>query len=72
MKDETDWKACPFCGGHVIVSRNLELTDISGIMCTRCKAMVKFNIPMKPHETFGSNEEKWKTKWNRRAHGSDR
>ena len=66
----SEWRTCPFCGGRVIIGRDIE-GAISGILCTKCKAYVRWDIRMKGRETFGENEEKWKEKWNRRTHGSD-
>lgn len=70
MKDETDWKACPFCGGRVVIGRDID-GAVAVIFCTKCKAYIKWNIRMKGKETFGENQEKWAEKWNRRTRGSD-
>ena len=41
----TEKKSCPFCGGKVIWVRDPEdCTEIRGIYCHGCKALVKWNI----------------------------
>lgn len=61
-------KSCPFCGGNVIWVRDPEdCTEIRGIYCTGCKALVKWNIQVKQTDTFGETEEQWIEKWNRRG-----
>lgn len=60
-------KPCPFCGEkRLAYSRGLD-TEIQGVLCLGCKARVKFPISMAPRETFGENEKKWISAWNRRA-----
>ena len=64
----TEKKSCPFCGGKVIWVRDPEdCTEIRGIYCHGCKALVKWNIQVKQTDTFGETEEQWIEKWNRRV-----
>ena len=60
-------KPCPFCGGHVQTLRMDPADGIYSIFCTGCKAVIRWNIEMEPHEKYGENEQKWAAKWNRRA-----
>lgn len=60
-------KPCPFCGGHVQYVRSDPAYGISGIFCLECKAMVRWDLIMEPHEKYGENEQKWLERWNRRA-----
>jgi len=65
MKKIPELKPCPFCGGRVILGRGIDC-EITGILCRSCHVMVKWDIQMRSHETFGENETKWAEKWNRR------
>ena len=61
-------KACPFCGNEKVgFVRDPKLMEITGIWCSECRFLTKWNIKMKNKETFGENEAKWSEKWNRRA-----
>ena len=59
-------KPCPFCGGEARFIRGLD-GDAVGIYCHKCKAMTKFQIVMKPKETYGENADRWAEAWNRRT-----
>ena len=61
-------KPCPFCGCEKVHSLMDAFTgEVNGICCTRCKAVVRWPIKMKKHETFGENLLNWTERWNRRG-----
>ena len=65
-------KACPFCGGKVRFSYNIEF-GIDGIFCPKCHYLMKYtNIEEKPKDTAGQIAERWAERWNRRAEGLEK
>ena len=61
-------KTCPFCGSRkqVWVRDPEDVSEIRGIYCLGCKALVKWNIEAKKTDTFGETEQQWLDKWNAR------
>ena len=63
-----DLKTCPFCGGKATYARDpADMTEIFGIYCLACKALVKWSIQAKQTDTYGQTMNAWAEKWNRRA-----
>ena len=63
----TELKPCPFCGGKVNISYDIEL-EPNGIWCPTCHSFMKYpNIKAKSKkETFGETIAKFEAAWNRR------
>ena len=59
-------KPCPFCGGKVNYTHNMELIP-DGIACMHCWTVTRFiRIRPKKRETFGETMKKMSEIWNRR------
>ena len=61
-------KPCPFCGNDkVIIGWTIEGYQITGIYCTKCKAMTKWPVPeWRGRQTAGEYIHEWTERWNRR------